>query len=263
VTGNYNGAGGSVAITISSGGTNDPPVADPGGPYQGIVNTDIQFDGSGSYDPDGDPITYAWDFDDGTTGTGATPVHAYAAPGIYDVCLTVNDGLVDSDPACTTAVVVDPSAGFVMGWGWITSPPGAYKPNESLGGMASFAFLSKYYRGAKKPAGYTQFRFWVGGFHFQSMSQDWLVVNKGGSRAQFKGSGVVNWGLAPNGHPYKFMLWATDTNPRSLWLWRSASPDTFRIRIWWEDDGGAEHVVYDNGVDKEIAGGSIIVCKGF
>jgi len=34
--------------------------------------------------------------------------------------------------------------------------------------------------------------------------------------------------------------------------------DTFRIKIWWEDDAG-EHVVYDNGMDQAIGGGSIVV----
>ena len=36
------------------------------------------------------------------------------------------------------------------------------------------------------------------------------------------------------------------------------SPDTFRIKIWWEDEAG-EHVVYDNGMDQAIGGGNIVV----
>jgi hypothetical protein len=35
-------------------------------------------------------------------------------------------------------------------------------------------------------------------------------------------------------------------------------PNTFRIRIWWEDSAG-EHDVYDNGIDQAIGGGSIVV----
>lgn len=35
---------------------------------------------------------YAWDFGDGSTGTGANPTHAYATPGNYMVCLTISDG---------------------------------------------------------------------------------------------------------------------------------------------------------------------------
>ena len=43
------------------------------------------------------------------------------------------------------------------------------------------------------------------------------------------------------------MIWATD-----------GSPDTFRIRIWYEANG-SEIDVYDNGVDQAIGGGNIVV----
>ena len=41
----------------------------------------LNFDGSGSSDPDGTIVAYDWDFGDGTTGTGATPTHTYALDG--------------------------------------------------------------------------------------------------------------------------------------------------------------------------------------
>lgn len=71
---------------------NRAPVANAGGPYAAAEGTSIAFDGSGSSDPDGDPVTYAWDFGDGATGTGASPTHAYADEGSYPVTLTVSDG---------------------------------------------------------------------------------------------------------------------------------------------------------------------------
>jgi hypothetical protein len=82
--------------------------------------------------------------------------------------------------------------------------------------------------------------------NFHSSSYQWLVVNQAGSNAQFKGSGTIN-GAGDN----KFMLWAGD-----------GELDTFRIRIWTEDDDGVETDVYDNGNEQPIAGGSIIVHKG-
>lgn len=51
----------------------------------------IGFDASGSDDPDGQIVTYAWDFGDGTTGTGKTTTHVYATYGTFTATLTVTD----------------------------------------------------------------------------------------------------------------------------------------------------------------------------
>ncbi|MBO0863530.1 MAG: PKD domain-containing protein [Mycobacterium sp.] len=49
------------------------------------------FNGSGSSDPDGSVDAYAWDFGDGSTGTGIKPSHTYSSTGTYHVTLTVTD----------------------------------------------------------------------------------------------------------------------------------------------------------------------------
>jgi Concanavalin A-like lectin/glucanases superfamily/PKD domain len=49
------------------------------------------FDGSSSSEQGGTISSYAWDFGDGTAGTGATPSHTYTAGGTYNVKLTVTD----------------------------------------------------------------------------------------------------------------------------------------------------------------------------
>ena len=43
-------------------------------------------------DPDGDVLTYSWDFGDGQTGSEAQEPHAYGLPGWYIAVLTVSDG---------------------------------------------------------------------------------------------------------------------------------------------------------------------------
>jgi len=136
---------------------NQPPVADANGPYdattEGVlvdidpdtlnINSrgkwitaylvedpaalvDITLDGSGSYDPDGDPITYAWiieDLDGNIVATlfGEAPVVALGV-GLYYVTLVVNDATVDSEPATTTITVylldvstVDPTSVYLNG----------------------------------------------------------------------------------------------------------------------------------------------------
>jgi len=56
------------------------------------TNQEITFDASGSSDPDGDDLTYTWDFGDGTgMEKGAKAVHRYKQGGIYPVSVTVND----------------------------------------------------------------------------------------------------------------------------------------------------------------------------
>jgi PKD repeat protein len=51
----------------------------------------IAFRATGS-DPDGDALTYYWNFGDGVTATGATPSHVYADNGIYTVTVVADDG---------------------------------------------------------------------------------------------------------------------------------------------------------------------------
>ena len=53
----------------------------------------VAFDGSGSTDPEGAPLTYEWDFDgDGATdATGVTATHTFTEAGVFDPRLTVTD----------------------------------------------------------------------------------------------------------------------------------------------------------------------------
>jgi glucose/arabinose dehydrogenase/PKD repeat protein len=59
---------------------------------KGVEPLEVHFSSAGSSDPDGDPITFRWDFGDGTTSTDANPVKTFTAKGVYTVRLTVSDG---------------------------------------------------------------------------------------------------------------------------------------------------------------------------
>ena len=87
----------------TSGPAPQPPVAVPAGPYTGLINAPIAFNGGGSYDPDGLVMSYSWGFGDGASATGATPTHAYASVGLYTVTLTVTDNGGLTTVASTTA----------------------------------------------------------------------------------------------------------------------------------------------------------------
>jgi hypothetical protein len=174
---------------------------------------------------------------------------APSTAGVYKVCVRGTDTLDNvGAQECAFLVAYDPSGGFVTGGGWIDSPEGAYAPDPSLVGKANFGFVSKYKKGATEPTGNTEFQFKVADLNFKSTSYEWLVIT-GGDAAKFKGEGTIN-----GEGSYKFMLWAGD-----------GTPDTFRIRIWIEDETTAEEgVTYDNKVDdgdQPIGGGSVVVHK--
>jgi hypothetical protein len=82
-------------------------------PYQGPSPAAIEFDTSGTFDEDGDQLTYSWDFDgdcifdepvdDSYTGDSDNPIHEYTQSGEYTVNLMVSDNYQGE---CETSVIV-------------------------------------------------------------------------------------------------------------------------------------------------------------
>lgn len=65
-------------------------------------------DAGDSTDPDGSIASYAWDFGDGTTGTGITASHTYDQPGTYQVKLSVKDNQAAVDTAVKSVTILPP-----------------------------------------------------------------------------------------------------------------------------------------------------------
>ena len=71
----------------------------------------VSVDGSGSSDPDGSIVSYVWEWGDGSSGSGRTASHTFAAGGSYPVVLTVTDDRGATSTATETVTVVAPSVG--------------------------------------------------------------------------------------------------------------------------------------------------------
>jgi len=67
------------------------PVANAGDIYYGDVGVELTFDGSSSFDHEGEIVSYLWDFGDGDYENEITTIHVYESMGVYPVTLTVVD----------------------------------------------------------------------------------------------------------------------------------------------------------------------------
>jgi PKD repeat protein len=86
---------------------NQPPTARiSANPVTGAAPLTVAFDGSGSTDPEGRPLTYSWDLNgDGTFGDAASPTTTYTSSGIYTASLRVTDDQGATDTASVTITV--------------------------------------------------------------------------------------------------------------------------------------------------------------
>ncbi len=96
-----------ASVEIQVQNVDAAPVARSGGPYHGVAGTPVQFDGSASDDPDGNPVQLTWSFGDGEVGYGGHVMHVYDDPGTYSVLLLAYDGSLE-DADTTTAQVAIP-----------------------------------------------------------------------------------------------------------------------------------------------------------
>lgn len=97
---------GTLSRIAVSDGNRAPTAVITAEPTNGLSPLEVAFSAIGSTDPEGKPLTYEWEFGDGTFSTERNPVKTYesATVNTYTVTLTVTDGLKTGQ--ATTLVTV-------------------------------------------------------------------------------------------------------------------------------------------------------------
>jgi PKD repeat protein len=231
----------------------------------------------------GDTLSSAGTVNEASGNGSVSATHSYAAAGTYTVIVTI----VDDDTgtvigtASSPVTVFSSSNGFVTGGGWITSPSGAYTPNNpndaNLVGRATFGFVAHKLPSDPLPTGSTEFQLrlrspgnddddncrcrddrrddgWsrTPNFNFKSTGYQTLVVTDTNTKAYYNGTGKVN---GTSG--YSFLVSVIDGRT-------THTADRFRIKVWNTTTG---EVVYDNlagaaddaSATTQLSGGSIVI----
>jgi glucose/arabinose dehydrogenase len=223
--------GGTVRRVEYTAAANQPPVAVArANPTSVPVGGTVQFDGSGSTDPNGDPLAFAWDLDgDGAydDSTAAKPSFTYAAAGTYQVGLRVTD---PQGAVATDAVTVGVGRPVLV----IGSPAATLR--WSVGESVAFSGSATDNTGTAIPAS----------------GLSWRLVLKHGlcpdchDHVLQSWPGVASGSFAPPDHPYpselELSLTATDASglqetaavrllPRTTTLGFATSPTGLRLEV--------------------------------
>jgi chitinase len=132
---NYQNSSGarSASLRLARPGVIQPPNGSPKAAFLFSPTTpkagdDVFFDGSASTD-DGQIVSYAWNFGDGSTGSGKQAVHSYDLAGEYTVTLTVTDDRGGSSTSAPQNVAVGANTAPIANF---TVSPLAPKVNTSV-----------------------------------------------------------------------------------------------------------------------------------
>ena len=143
--------GGAIHRLTYAAGSNHPPVAVAKvTPTNGPAPLVVQYDATGSKDPDGDALSYQWDFGDGTSSNDGTGSHTYTDPGSYQATLTVGDGRGGTDGTSVPIVV---GARITQMTVHVTSPTGTARTKYRVGDKLAFSAAAVDTSGASVPAG--------------------------------------------------------------------------------------------------------------
>lgn len=109
------GLAATAAVTVVVEQPNTAPTAsftfEPADP---VVGEAVRFDASGSSDPEGDVLTYAWNFGEGHTAPGEATTQTFQQAGELTVTLTVTDGQLADETTRTLTVAAPQTLDFIL-----------------------------------------------------------------------------------------------------------------------------------------------------
>jgi len=118
-------------------------------PSSPVVNTNVYFAGTAT--GGNPPYTYAWTFGDGSTGTGASPSHAYTTSDVFTVSLTITDSAGGSSQV-SNGVTVSSPAPLVASYQYLPSTPLAAEmvtiTASASGGQPGYSYAWQFGDGA-------------------------------------------------------------------------------------------------------------------
>ena len=104
-------------------------------PNSGEAPLEVSFDASSSYDPDGNIVSYEWNFKDGNTGSGEMINHTFISTGNYNVKLAVFDDEGATDSVTKSITVTYPITSN-------QSPIASFTANPTSGDAPLVVFFS-------------------------------------------------------------------------------------------------------------------------
>jgi len=108
-----------MSISIFIAGFNSPPSASAtASVYGGVAPLNVTFSSAGSSDPDGSPITFNWNFGDGSSSSAPNPSHIYSSSAVYTARLTVSDGTNNTSTNLLISVGNGGASGLVAAYGF-------------------------------------------------------------------------------------------------------------------------------------------------
>ncbi len=135
---------------------NQPPTASfTVSATEGHAPLEVLFDAGASRDPDGEIVSYDWEFGDGHRGTGVRVTHVYRTPGYFVPRLTVTDdrGATDTalDPSILVTISPGEGAGTIAGTVWHDRAGDGVRLPDSPGVVGSIVFLDLEGTGSRDP----------------------------------------------------------------------------------------------------------------